>query len=113
VLQNGLNLGQPYAVRNYPTSLNPSPDGLRNLTGRVTDDGRVELWAVTSTVSANGDQGADPNQLVYISDRLSNTDAGVARFERFSLLRTATYGEVLRGVSFAPHSRFARDDDER
>ncbi len=113
VLQTGLNLGQPYAVRNYPTSLNPSPDGLRNLTGRVTDDGRVELWAVTSTVSANGDQGADPNQLVFISDRLSNTDAGVARFERFSLLRTATYGEVLRGVSFAPHSRDARDDDER
>jgi hypothetical protein len=113
VLQAGLNLGQQYSVRNYPASLNPSPDGLRNLTGRVTDDGRVELWAITSTVSGNGDQGADPNQLVFISDRLTNTDPNVAASERFRLLRTAGYGEVLRGVSFAPHARAEQGDDDR
>jgi hypothetical protein len=112
VLQTGLNLGQPYSVRDYPTSLNPSPDGLRNLTGRVTGDGRVEIWAITSTVSANGDQGADPDQLVVISDRLANTDASAAKSERFSLLRTAGYGEVLRGVSFAPHSHAADDNQQ-
>lgn len=39
VLQNGLNLGQPYTVANYPASLNPATDGLRNLTGRVNPDG--------------------------------------------------------------------------
>src|ERR1051325_8711736 len=79
VMQNGLNLGQPYSVPNYPASLNPSTAGLRNLTGRVNADGTVTLWAVTSTVSANGDQGADPNKLVMITDTLLNTDpAGAA-----------------------------------
>jgi hypothetical protein len=112
VLQAGLNLGQPYSVKDYPTSLNPSPDGLRNLTGRVMGDGRVEIWAITSTVSANGDQGADPNQLVVISDRLANTDANAAKSERFTLLRTAGYGEVLRGVSFAPHSNSQGDNQQ-
>jgi hypothetical protein len=104
VLQNGLNLGTPYSVPNYPTALNPAPDGLRNITGRVTEDGTVQIWAVTSTVSANGDQGADPNQLVTITDRLRNTDAPRATQEHFKLLRTAGYGEVLRGVSFTPGS---------
>ena len=28
VLQKGLNLGQPYTVANYPTSLNPATGGL-------------------------------------------------------------------------------------
>jgi hypothetical protein len=39
VLQKGLNLGQPYTIPNYPTSLNPATHGLRNLTGRVNNDG--------------------------------------------------------------------------
>jgi hypothetical protein len=104
VLQAGLHLGQSYGVNGYPTALDPAPDGLRNITGRVTDDGRVEIWAVTSTVSTNGDQGADPNQLVFISDRLHNTSGTVAEQEQFHLLRTARSGEVLRGVSFAPVS---------
>jgi hypothetical protein len=112
VLQTGLNLGKPYAVAGNPTALNPSPDGLRNLTGRVTDEGTVEIWAVTSTVSASGDQGADPNQIVFISDKLRNTDAAVAATEHFALVRTAVYGEVLRGVSFGPRSQREHGDDE-
>jgi uncharacterized protein (TIGR03437 family) len=102
VLQNGLNLGQQYPVSGYPLSLNPATDGLRNLTGRVNGDGTVTLWAVTSTVSANGDQGADPNKLVSITDVLANTDATVAAKEQFTTLRTAAAGEVLRGISLAP-----------
>ena len=102
VLQNGLNLGQPYAVNNYPPSLNPATDGLRNLAGRVNTDGTVTLWAITSTVSANGDQGADPNKLVTITDVLANTDPTVAATEKFSTLKTAATGEVLRGVALAP-----------
>ena len=102
VLQNGLNLGQPYSVANYPVSLNPATDGLRNLTGRVNSDGTVTVWAVTSTVSANGDQGADPNKLVSITDVLANLDPAVAAKEPFTTLRTAVPGEVLRGVSFTP-----------
>jgi uncharacterized protein (TIGR03437 family) len=102
VLQNGLNLGQPYSVANYPTALNPATDGLRNLTGKMNSDGTVTIWAVTSTVSANGDQGADPNKLVSIIDKLSNTDPAVAAKEQFTTVKTAAAGEVLRGVSFTP-----------
>ena len=102
VLQNGLNLGQQYGVPNYPANLNPATDGLRNITGRVNEDGTVTIWGITSTVSANGDQGADPNQLVMITDVLANTSAAGAAGEQFTTLRTAQYGEVLRGVSFTP-----------
>src|ERR1700733_14875194 len=35
VLQNGLNLGQQYFIANYPATLNPATDGLRNITGQV------------------------------------------------------------------------------
>jgi hypothetical protein len=50
-------------------------------------------------VSASGDQGADPNKLVAITDRLGATGPGS---ETFQTVRTARFGEVLRGVSFAP-----------
>ena len=102
VLQSGLNLGQPYTITNYPTSLNPATDGLRNIAGKVNSDGTVTIWAVTSTISANGDQGADPNQLVSITDVLANTSATTAASEKFTILRTANAGEVLRGVSLTP-----------
>jgi uncharacterized protein (TIGR03437 family) len=101
VLQSGLNLGQPYSIPNYPTAINPSTDGLRNITGKVNGDGTVTIWAITSTVSSNGDQGADPNMLVSITDTLANTTAGS---EKFTVVRTANAGEVLRGISFAPSS---------
>jgi len=106
-LQNGLDLGQPYAAAGYPTGDNPATmlpwapatDGLRQLTGRVNWDGTATIWATTSTVSGSGDQGADPNKLVEITDRLGATDAG---HERFWTMRTARSGEVLRGISFTP-----------
>jgi hypothetical protein len=102
VLQNGLNLGQPYSVPNYPATLNPATDGLRNIAGRNNDDGTVSIWAVTSTISASGDQGADPNKLVVVNDILDNTDPAIAPLEPFTTLVTAGYAEVLRGVSFTP-----------
>lgn len=100
VLQNGLNLGQPFSIPNYPTALNPSTDGLRNIVGRVNGDGTATIWAITSTISANGDQGADPNKLVMITDAVANTSP--AANEQFVTVRTAQAGEVLRGVSFTP-----------
>ncbi len=102
VLQNGLNLGVAYSVPSLDPTLNPATDGLRNLTGRVNGDGTVSLFAVTSTISGSGDQGADPNKLVSITDLLSNTTAAQAANEQFSVIDQANYGEVLRGVSFAP-----------
>ena len=104
VLQNGLNLGQQYSINNYPTSLNPATDGLRNITGKVNSDGTVTIFGVTSTVSASGDQGADPNKLVAITDVSANTDPSMASGETFTTIRSANAGEVLRGVSFAPTS---------
>jgi hypothetical protein len=106
-LQSRLNLGQPYTVPGFPTGTNPvtglpwSPatDGLRNLTGRVNRDGTATVYGITSTVSGSGDQGADPNKLVAVTDRLSATTPGR---ETFQTLRTARSGEVLRGVTFTP-----------
>jgi uncharacterized protein (TIGR03437 family) len=106
VLQKGLNLGVQYSVPNYPTSLNPATAGLRNITGRVNGDGTVTIWGVTSTVSANGDQGADPNKLVMITDLIAYQTAAGAAFanEAFTTVRTANANEVLRGVALAPTS---------
>ena len=109
-LSTGLNLGQPYSVAGYPTGDNaatglpwaPATDGLRNITGRVNPNGTVTIWAVTSTVSGSGDQGADPNKLVAITDKLSA--AALPAGEQFVTVRSAGYGEVLRGVSFTPGS---------
>jgi hypothetical protein len=47
--------------------------GLRNLTSVVNDDGTVTLWATTATSSASGDNGADPNKVVQIADKLAAT----------------------------------------
>jgi hypothetical protein len=110
VLTNGLELGTPYTVSGYPTGTNaatglpwsPTTDGLRNITGRVDDDGNVTIFAITSTTSGAGDTGADPDRLVSITDTLANTSAGGAEHEKFRTLRTAGFGEVLRGVSFGP-----------
>jgi hypothetical protein len=89
----------------------PATDGLRNLQGSVNRDGTVTLWAITSTISGGGDTGADPNRLVAINDRLSNTSANVTAQEKFSIVRQANFAEVLRGVSFTPGT--GADNDHR
>ena len=66
-------------------------------------DGSFGVWAITSTVSGGGDQGADPNKLVEITDPVAATST--ASGESFQTLRAAGFGEVLRGVSFTPGSR--------
>jgi hypothetical protein len=117
VIQNGLNIGVPYSVPNLPASFNPATDGCRNMTGRVNRDGTVDIYAVTSTVSTSGDQGADPNKLVRVTDLLKATSlptgSGPLGFliDRFFTLRSARSGEVFRGVAFAP-SVFGRIDDD-
>ena len=91
----------------YPTGDNaatglpwaPAIDGLRNITGRLNRDGTATIWAVTSTVSGSGDQGADPNKLVAISDRPAATAPGGG--EAFTTVEAAKFGEALRGVAWA------------
>jgi hypothetical protein len=127
VLTNGLELGTPYTVRGYPTGLNagsadssnpaglpwsPATDGLRNLTGLVNPGGTVTIWAITSTVSGAGDTGADPNKLVVITDKLSDTTAAEAAKEKFQTLQASGFGEVLRGVSWTPGTRLTNGGHE-
>ncbi len=101
VLQAGLNLGSNYTVSSGNLSYFPTAtDGLRNLTGEVLGNGTAEIFGLTSTVSGAGDQGADPNMLVSITDNLSATS--LPGNETFTTLQSAAYGQVLRGVSFAP-----------
>jgi hypothetical protein len=76
--------------------------GLRNLTGVVnTKDGTVTLWATTSTSSASGDNGADPNRVVRITDDLAATTATLTvMHESFEAVVGPTYGTVYRGVAY-------------
>ena len=109
-LTNGLNLGVAYKIHGYPAGSNaatglpwaPATDGLRNITGRVGRDGVATIWGITSTISGNGDVGADPNRLVVIRDPIENTQLSTRFQPGFSTLRTADFAEVLRGVSFTP-----------
>ena len=75
--------------------------GLRNLAGVVNEDGTVTLWATTATSSASGDNGADPNKVVRITDRLSATSmTGPVPGEAFTTVAGPTYGTVYRGVAY-------------
>jgi len=120
VLQNGLNIGVPYSVANYPAALNPATGGCRNIAGRVSDDGIATIYAVTSTISSSGDQGADPNLLVKVADRLDATTlpTGAGDKDRDSLghfvtLRSAHAGEVFRGVALAPEDHEGDEGNDR
>jgi hypothetical protein len=117
-IQAGLNLGISYTVSGTSIGSNnlngttgsytAATDGLRTLTGHVNADGSVSLYAVTSTISNAGDQGADPNKLVAVNDYISATSIIASQgalgssADVFNTLQTAQYGQVLRGVSFAP-----------
>ena len=119
VLQDGLNIGLPYNVRNYPAAINPATDGCRNIAGRVNGNGTVTIYAVTSTISASGDQGADPNKLVKVTDLLKATTLPAVgghqdhdgSLGKFVTVRSAKAGEVLRGIAFTPSDH--RDDDSQ
>ena len=118
-LQTGLKLGTPYSVAGYPTGDNngpggtglpwaPATDGLRNITGKVNPNGTVSIWGVTSTVSGSGDQGADPNQLVGITDKLAAST--LPANESFRTVDAPTDATVVRGVSFTPGTQAASGD---
>ena len=102
-IQNGLNLGVPYSVRNYPSSIEPATGGCRNITGVVNYDGTATIYAITSTISLNGDNGADPNKLVKVTDRISATQLATKSYlDTFETVRSAAAGEAFRGVALAP-----------
>jgi hypothetical protein len=100
--------------------LNPATGGCRNITGHHNDDGTITIYAVTSTISANEDTGADPNKLVKVTDLVSaNTlpafdgnENEDHRLGRFVTIRSAKAGEVFRGVAFAPKDHGMADHQE-
>ncbi|MGB6489107.1 MAG: hypothetical protein WBE91_19695 [Steroidobacteraceae bacterium] len=102
VLTNGL-IGDVDSNFNGPDGPYPAVTtiGLRNLAGVVNDDGSVTLWAATSTSSASGDNGADPNRVVRITDLVSATTmTGAVARETFTTIAGPTYGTAYRGVAY-------------
>ena len=89
---SGVNSGQ---AGSWPTV---TTVGLRDLAGRVNANGTVTLWAVTATSSGSGDNGADPNEIVQITDTVGATSLPS---EQFSVLDGPQYGVRYGGVAFA------------
>jgi hypothetical protein len=120
VMNNGLKIGVPYGVADYPAALNPATGGCRNMTGQHNGEGAATIYAMTSTISNSGDQGADPNKLFKVTDRLDATSLPTHEgdddrdednhFGHIKIIRSAKSGEVYRGVAFAPQDR---NDDDR
>ncbi len=103
VIQNGLDLGVPYGVPNYPVSIEPATGGCRNIAGVVNWDGTATIYAITSTISQNGDNGADPNNLAKVTDRIRDTKPATDGYlDKFFTIRSARAGEAFRGVALAP-----------
>jgi len=95
-LQSNL-IGKTYNVAGW--NYTETTVGLRNLTGRVNADGTVTLWATTSTTSGSGDNGADPNQIVMITDSLGATT--LPNGESFATYAGPEAGLRYGGVAFA------------
>ena len=75
-------------------------DGLRNITGRVNDDGSYTIFGTTATISneQTHDLGADANEIVSITIGANSTAANTA----FSVVQTAALGQRFGGVALAP-----------
>jgi hypothetical protein len=107
-LKSGLNLGQPYSVPAYPTGTNPATtlpwapatDGLRNISGHINGDGTATIYAATSTVSGSGDQGADPNEVVSITDSIGASSPAAG--ESFTTIDAPQNRGIYRGVAVVP-----------
>ncbi len=71
--------------------------------GRSPRGGGLTLRATTSTSSALGDNGADRNQVVRITDDLDATTMdSVVSQEEFAAIDGPTSGTVYRGVAYVP-----------
>ena len=95
-LQSDL-IGQMYNVAGW--NYTETTSGLRNLTGEVNANGAVTLWATTATTSGSGDNGADPNEIVNITDLLSAKS--LPTNESFSVFDGPQAGLRYGGVAFA------------
>jgi len=80
--------------------------GLRQINGVVNADGTVTIYGVTATTdniaydSATMDAGADPNEVVDITDALNDTTLSTG--EDYSVFEPGELGTVYRGVAIDP-----------
>jgi hypothetical protein len=95
-LQAGL-IGDTYNVDGW--DFGETTIGLRNLTGELNANGTVTFWATTATSSGSGDNGADPNEIVEITDALGDTSLPTG--EQFSVYDGPVAGLRYGGVAFA------------
>jgi hypothetical protein len=95
-LQDNL-IGETYSVEGW--NFLETTSGLRNLTGEVNANGTVTFWATTATTSGSGDNGADPNEIVEITDALGDTSLPTG--EQFSVYDGPQLGLRYGGVAFA------------
>jgi hypothetical protein len=83
--------------------IEPATGGCRNIVGVVNHDGTATIYAITSTISLNGDNGADPNKLVKVTDRISAVQPATNGYlDTLVTIRSARAGEAFRGVALAP-----------
>jgi hypothetical protein len=104
VIQAGLELGQPQHVPGYPAPTFTT--GLRNLTGKVNEDGTVTIYAITAQTSSISGGEPDPTKLVAVTDVVAATTLPTIALpfgvDSFLTLQQSRSGEVFRGVAFAP-----------
>jgi hypothetical protein len=106
ILTDGLNLLQSINIPRYPVPTYTC--GLRNMTGRVNWDGTVTIYAITAQYSTISGGEPDPTNLVVVTDRLSaktlpkNDEDRFRGLDHFVTLQNSGYGQVFRGVAFAP-----------
>jgi hypothetical protein len=99
VIQDGLNLLQPANVPGYPVPTYTY--GLRNMTGRVDEDGTVTIYAITSQYSTFSGGEPDPTNLVVVKDRIASKKLETHHhLDHFETLQNSGYGHVFRGVAF-------------
>jgi hypothetical protein len=89
-------IGETYSVNGW--NYEETTIGLRNLTGEINKNGTVTFWATTSTSSTSGDNGADPNEIVTITDLVGATSLPG---ESFSVFDGPQLGLRYGGVAFA------------
>jgi hypothetical protein len=85
--------------------------GLRNIAGIDNGDGTVTILGITSTSGMTlNDEGADPNQLVSVTDNVAADSPQSS--ESYTVIETAAYKDALRGVTYVPGGSLSSLVDE-
>jgi hypothetical protein len=82
--------------------------GLRQINGIVNANGTVTIYGVTATTdditdgTATMDAGADPNEVVDITDVVADNTSSEVTGENYSVFEAPELGTVYRGVAIDP-----------